>query len=178
MCASREVIESLREHVFNDVIWPDLRTWSESGRDFVRFRELVPEESVQLGDLTVTPVPVNHTVPTFGYIVESADAALVLSGDTGPTERIWELAAANPRVRAVFLECAFPDALGELADAAKLPAKLRMSVSIGGGLDYRSVSEVLYVVPSIDRVSVGRALVARALLVGIDRAVRDLLASF
>jgi pyridoxine 5-phosphate synthase len=65
--------------------------------------------------------------------------------------------------------------LEELADSAKLGAKLRMNVSVGGGLDYRSVSEVLRIVPSIGRVSVGRALVARALLVGIDRAVRDLI---
>jgi pyridoxine 5-phosphate synthase len=64
--------------------------------------------------------------------------------------------------------------LEELADAAKLAAKLRMDVSVGGGLDYRSISEVVRIVPSIERVSVGRAVVARALLVGLDRAVRDL----
>jgi len=65
--------------------------------------------------------------------------------------------------------------LEELADAAKLAAKLRMDVSVGGGLDYRRISEVMRVVPSIERVSVGRAIVARALLVGLDRAVRDML---
>ena len=62
-----------------------------------------------------------------------------------------------------------------LADAARLAAKLRMSVGIGGGLDYRSVSEVLSVAPAVARVSVGRALLARALLVGMDRAARDFL---
>ena len=66
--------------------------------------------------------------------------------------------------------------LEALSDAARLAAKLRMTVSIGGGLDYRSVSEVLPGVPSADRVSVGRALLARALLVGLDRAARDFLA--
>jgi pyridoxine 5-phosphate synthase len=66
--------------------------------------------------------------------------------------------------------------LEALADAARLAAKLRMTVSLGGGLDYRSVSEVLPMAPSSDRVSVGRAVVARALLVGMDRAVRDFLA--
>jgi pyridoxine 5-phosphate synthase len=65
--------------------------------------------------------------------------------------------------------------LEALSDAARLAAKLRMTVSIGGGLDYRSVREVLPVAPSAKRVSVGRALVARTLLVGMDRAVRDFL---
>jgi pyridoxine 5-phosphate synthase len=51
-----------------------------------------------------------------------------------------------------------------------------MKVSVGGGLDYRSVAEVLPVAASADRVSVGRALLARAVLVGLDRAVRDFVA--
>jgi pyridoxine 5-phosphate synthase len=66
--------------------------------------------------------------------------------------------------------------LEALADAARLASKLRMKVSVGGGLDYRSVAEVLPMAPSADRVSVGRALLARAVLVGLDRAVRDFLA--
>ncbi len=65
--------------------------------------------------------------------------------------------------------------LEALADAAKLASKLRMPVSVGGSLDYRNVREVLPSVPSAQCVSVGRALVARSLLVGIDRAVRDFL---
>jgi pyridoxine 5-phosphate synthase len=66
--------------------------------------------------------------------------------------------------------------LETLGDAARLAAKLRMTVSIGGGLDYRSVSEVLPLSPSAARVSVGRALLARSLLVGMDRAARDFIA--
>lgn len=66
--------------------------------------------------------------------------------------------------------------LEALADAARLAAKLRMNVSLGGGLDYRSISEVLPVATSVGRVSVGRAVLARSLLVGLDRAARDFLA--
>ena len=51
-----------------------------------------------------------------------------------------------------------------------------MTVSVGGGLDYRSISEVLQMAPSAGRVSVGRAVLARSLLVGMDRAARDFLA--
>ncbi len=66
--------------------------------------------------------------------------------------------------------------LEALADAARLAAKLRMTLGLGSGLDYRSVSEVLPMAPSADQVSVGRALLARAVLVGLDRAARDFLA--
>lgn len=66
--------------------------------------------------------------------------------------------------------------LEALADAARLASKLRMKLSIGGGLDYRSLPEVLPMAPSATRVAAGRAIVARALLLGMDRAVRDFLA--
>ena len=65
--------------------------------------------------------------------------------------------------------------LEALGDAAKLASKLRMSVSVGGGLDYRSVREILPFVSLAQCVSVGRAVLARSLLVGIDRAARDFL---
>ncbi len=66
--------------------------------------------------------------------------------------------------------------LEALADAVRLAAKLRMTVSVGGSLDYRSISEVLAMTPSVARVSAGRAVLARSLLVGMDQAVRDLIA--
>lgn len=66
--------------------------------------------------------------------------------------------------------------LEALADAARLASKLRMGLGLGGGLDYRSVSEVLPMATSVGRVSVGRALLARSMLVGLDRAARDFLA--
>jgi pyridoxine 5-phosphate synthase len=62
-----------------------------------------------------------------------------------------------------------------ISDSARLAAKLQVTVSVGGGLDYRSISEVLQMAPSASRVSVGRAVLARSLLVGLDRAVRDFL---
>jgi pyridoxine 5-phosphate synthase len=65
-------------------------------------------------------------------------------------------------------------ALQRLADAVRLASKLRLGVGIGGGLGFRSIGEVLVSSPAIETVAIGRAAVARAMLVGMDRAVRDL----
>jgi pyridoxine 5-phosphate synthase len=76
----------------------------------------------------------------------------------------------------VDLPAAERAAAGErLADASRLAAKLRLGLSLGGGLGYRTVPELLPSVPAVERVAVGRACLARATLVGLDRAVRDLL---
>jgi pyridoxine 5-phosphate synthase len=61
-----------------------------------------------------------------------------------------------------------------LGDAARLAAKLRLDVSLSGGLGPRTLRDVLAAAPAAERVVVGRGVAARALLVGLDRAIRDL----
>jgi pyridoxine 5-phosphate synthase len=63
--------------------------------------------------------------------------------------------------------------LERLTDATRLAAKLRLSVGIGGGLGMRDLATVLDAAPVVRRVAVGRSLISRAILVGLDRAVRD-----
>jgi len=65
-------------------------------------------------------------------------------------------------------------ALDGLGDAGRLASKLRLRVALAGALDDQSLPEVLGRVPSADTVAVGRAFSSRALLVGVERAVRDL----
>ncbi len=65
-------------------------------------------------------------------------------------------------------------ALQRLSDAVRLASKLRLGIGVGGGLGFRSVGELLAASPALESVAVGRAAVARAMLVGMDRAVRDL----
>lgn len=64
--------------------------------------------------------------------------------------------------------------LERLSDACRLASKLRLEPTLGGGLGFRSLPAILAAAPSAERVALGRALAARAALVGIDRAVRDL----
>jgi pyridoxine 5-phosphate synthase len=66
------------------------------------------------------------------------------------------------------------EALARLGDAARLAAKLRLDVGLGGRLDEHSLAAVLEAAPIATSVAVGRAFVGRAALVGIDRATRDL----
>ena len=63
-----------------------------------------------------------------------------------------------------------------LSDAVRLAAKLRLRIGIGGGMGYRVLPDLLDSVAAAEYIAVGRAAVARSLLVGMDRALRDLLA--
>ena len=64
--------------------------------------------------------------------------------------------------------------LERLGDAVRLASKLRLRIGLGGGLGYRTLAEVLSAAPAAEAVTVGRSALARAVLVGLDRALRDL----
>ena len=49
-----------------------------------RLCPLEPEESVVVEDLTITAVPVAHTVPTFGYLVDDGACAVAFGADRPP----------------------------------------------------------------------------------------------
>ncbi|MEO6951469.1 MAG: pyridoxine 5'-phosphate synthase [Polyangia bacterium] len=68
------------------------------------------------------------------------------------------------------------DAAGELArlrTAAELGQSLGLHVAAGHGLDYGNVGPIA-AIPAIVELNIGHAIVARAVLVGMERAVREM----
>jgi cAMP phosphodiesterase len=113
------VVDALRTSVFNNVVWPDFARIPNADRPVVKYRTLVEEAEQRVGDLWVTPVAVSHTVPTTGYIIHDGTTGFIFSGDTGPTQAIWKEGRSLRGLRAVMLECAYPDRLSELATIAQ-----------------------------------------------------------
>ena len=52
--------------------------------------------------------------------------------------------------------------------------KLGLGVNAGHGLDYQNI-KVFREVPDIDEVSIGHAVIAHAMFVGIERAVKEMI---
>jgi ribonuclease BN (tRNA processing enzyme) len=117
--ASAAVLDSLRRDLFNDRAWPDFVALSAGPRPFLKLERLDPYRPVELESLTVTPVPVDHVVPTLGFVIADGDATVVIASDTGPTDDLWRVANAAPDLKAVFLEASFPDSMAELAMSSK-----------------------------------------------------------
>jgi 3',5'-cyclic-nucleotide phosphodiesterase len=68
-----------------------------------------------LAGKTVRAVLVDHTIESVSFVIEAADGAIAYSGDTGPTQRMWEVLNAEPNLRALLMEVSFPDREGRLA---------------------------------------------------------------
>jgi ribonuclease BN (tRNA processing enzyme) len=112
------VLDSLQRDVFNGQIWPDFVALSRLEAPFLRLAVLEPGRPIVIDGLRITPVPVDHVVPTIGLLLDDGTSAALFPSDTAPTEAIWEVANTAPRLDAVFLEAAFPDELSGLAEVA------------------------------------------------------------
>ncbi len=65
--------------------------------------------------------------------------------------------------------------LDRLRDAAMRAANLGLKVNAGHGINYRNIS-LIHQIPNLAELNIGHSIIARALLVGIETAVREMLA--
>jgi len=114
--ASPATIYAVRKHLFNNDVWPDFTRIPNHLLPALRFHELAEEEPFEVGGVRFTPIPVDHLVPTFGYLIEKDGASFLWSSDTGPTKRLWEVANRAQNLKAMALEVSFDNSLQPIAD--------------------------------------------------------------
>ena len=112
-----DVLNQVRESIFNDAVWPDFSAIRQANKptpilDFVTIEE---NETQSRGGIRITPRAVAHKTTAFGFIFEDAESALLYTGDTGPTKAIWEKGREAENLRAIITEVSFPDKMEELA---------------------------------------------------------------
>lgn len=128
--ASAPTIYSIRKYLFNNATWPDFTRLPNHLLPAVRFHEIEAEKPFAVDGVTFTPIPVNHTIPTFGYLLEQNGRAVLWSSDTGPTQRLWDVANRTAGLQAVMLDTSFDSSMQEIADVSlhltprTLPAEL------------------------------------------------------
>jgi ribonuclease BN (tRNA processing enzyme) len=127
---SRAVLDCLRTDVFNGRVWPDFLGMAEGGPSFLRLGCLEHLRPIEVEGLRITPVEVDHVVPTMGFLIEDDHSALIIASDTGPTEALWRLASATPALKAVFLEASFPDELDWLAALSMHMTPARLAIEV------------------------------------------------
>ena len=89
----------------------------------MEFVELEMNSTVTIGDLEIKIVPVNHPVEAVGFVMRDTNSTVIISGDTGPTEKIWEEARAAAKdkespLKAIITEVSFPNDMQFVADLA------------------------------------------------------------
>jgi cAMP phosphodiesterase len=112
------VNKAIKDHLFNDIIWPDFSHLPNKENPTITFNDIEPEAELVLGDYKILPIKVNHPSEALGFIVEVNNSAVLFTQDTGPTDRIWEVAHNYKNLKAIFTEVSFPNSLQNVADAS------------------------------------------------------------
>lgn len=117
VAATRPTIATLQKHFFNNLIWPDFSQIPNRKRPAIRFLPLEHGKTAKVAGYEVHAVPVSHSIECSGFTIRGPGnkGALGYSGDTGPTEALWDVLNGTPDLRALLMEVSFPNAEGKLA---------------------------------------------------------------
>lgn len=110
------VKKNIKTHLLNDLIWPDFTILPSKENPTMRINAIETEVEFLCGQYKVQAIKVRHPQDAVGYIVEKDNVSILFSGDTGPTDRIWEVAHKVKNLKAIFTEVSFPNKLQAVAD--------------------------------------------------------------
>lgn len=108
--------EILRAHIFNWAVWPDFSEIPSVEMPWLRFASIEVGDGVMLQQRRIVPLPANHTVPAVAFQLDSGQASLVFSGDTGPCRELWQAVNRIDNLRTLIVETAFSNRERKLAE--------------------------------------------------------------
>jgi len=117
--ATRATIEIMRNHLFNWAIWPDFTEIPTAESPFLRYQEVQVGTMMSLGGREITPLPARHTVPAVGYHLDSGQASLVFTGDTGQNDALWRVVNRIRNLKILIIETAFSNKERQLAEISR-----------------------------------------------------------
>jgi 3',5'-cyclic-nucleotide phosphodiesterase len=118
IAGTKQTIDILKKHFFNDLLWPDFTKIPSASKPTIKYVVLEPEKRTKVAGYDVRAILVSHTIETCAFVVEGKSGALAYSGDTGPTDRLWEVLNATKNLKALLMEVSFPNEEQWIADAS------------------------------------------------------------
>ncbi len=110
-----KVIDAIRRHLMNDLIWPDFTKIPTAKDPVLAYAPMETGKTVRIAGLKVKAIPMNHPVPAVGFLVSDGKSSFIYSADTGPNEGLWKEAAKAKNLRAVIVDTSFPNSMDLVA---------------------------------------------------------------
>ncbi len=146
VAGTRSTIAVLKKHFFNGLLWPDFSRIPSARTPAIRYLEVGLEKPLRIAGYEVNAIPVSHTIATCAFTVRGKDGVLAYSGDTGPTDRLWEVLRETPDLKAMLMEVSFPNEEHRLAHVSghHTPATLLEDMKKLGAATARELPTLLY----------------------------------
>lgn len=116
---TKKIMDEIKTHVLNDLIWPDFTKLPTSKKPTINFQPIEFEKPFSLDGIEFLPVEVNHLVESIGFIIRKEGQAIAYSGDTYLCDNFVDHVNDDRTVRTICWETSFPNRLEHIAVASK-----------------------------------------------------------
>jgi ribonuclease BN (tRNA processing enzyme) len=114
--ASAEVAAILERDIFNWDVYPRFSELKNQFGEVMEYEIFSPGVEFSAAHLRIKSVKVNHKVPSVGFVIADEKSKIALTGDTAEMRSFWDFVNAERDLKALLIECAFPNELLELAN--------------------------------------------------------------
>lgn len=115
----QETADAIRGGLFNDRIWPNMEKVKVNGKPVVSFNIVKPFETLSVGGVKITPLPVDHGIPALGCCLHGDRENFVFCADMiGAPDSFWEYLGKLENFNRISMEISFKDGKEELAKAS------------------------------------------------------------
>jgi cAMP phosphodiesterase len=125
------VIDAIRKHLMNDLIWPDFTKIPNAKNPVLAYAPMPSGKTMSIAGLKVKAIPMNHPVPAVGFLVSDGKTSFLYTADTGPNEAIWKEASRAKNLNAIIVDTSFPNSLDLIAGLSGhfTPAQLHQDLT-------------------------------------------------
>ena len=116
--ANRPTLDAARRYLLCEPLWLDTTVLLTPEDPVIELIEIVDETPFTVGPYRCLGVATNHPVPGSAFLVGDGRGTICFTGDTGPTDRLWQVLNATADLRALIMEVSFPDELAAVAHAS------------------------------------------------------------
>ena len=115
--ASPEILDVIKDHMFNNKLWPDFTKINmiNSSEAIVKLNELDEKKTQIINDCEISVLPANHGIPACGIRVKSDNKSYIFSGDSADCPEFWDYVNNDSSLEGLIVECSYPESLHELA---------------------------------------------------------------
>lgn len=114
--ATQPTLDALKKHVFNGQLWPDYTALPSSSSPTLKFKAHAHAKKFQVGEVELYLVPMKHMVDSSSVVLKDPVGTVVVGGDSGPSQGLWDALNKVTDLRLLLLECSLPNSMQKLAD--------------------------------------------------------------
>ena len=144
IAGTKLTIAILKKHFFNGLLWPDFTRIPNAESPTIVYKTLKPEVVTDVAGYAVQAIMVTHTIDCCAFVVRGPGGAIAYSGDTGPTDRLWEVLNATTDLKAMLMEVSFPNREQRLATLSGHHTPRTLAIELRKADRHKELPFILY----------------------------------